>query len=54
MTLRTFVDKNGNEWNWEETSAVVEAVKYLTEFDSNYEGPLYVPHSELKDGKETD
>jgi hypothetical protein len=54
MTIRTFVDKHGNEWNWEETPAVVEAVKNLSLFAGNYEGPLYAPHPDLKNGKKTD
>jgi len=49
MSLRTFTDKNGNEWNWEETPEVIEAVKNLTEFAGNYSGPLYAPHPDLKD-----
>jgi hypothetical protein len=51
MTLRTFTDKNGNEWNWEETPEVSEALKNL--HAGNYEGPLYTPHPDLKNGKET-
>jgi len=51
MTLRTFTDKNGNEWNWEETPEVVEALKNLHSGD--YQGPLYAPHPDLKNGKET-
>ncbi len=51
MTLRTFTDKNGNEWNWEETSEVVEALKKL--HAGNYQGPLYAPHPDIKNGKET-
>jgi len=27
MTIRTFVDKHGNEWNWQETPEVVKAIK---------------------------
>ena len=27
MTLRTFVDKNGNTWEWEETEETVKALK---------------------------
>ena len=53
MTLRTFVDKNGNSWEWEETPETVKAVEELAKFAGNYEGPLYAPHSKLKDGKET-
>jgi hypothetical protein len=29
MTKRTFVDKNGNTWEWNETPEVVEALKQL-------------------------
>lgn len=31
MTERTFVDKNGNSWSWEETPEVLEALKQLHE-----------------------
>lgn len=31
MTVRTFVDKNGNTWEWEETPEVLEALKKLHE-----------------------
>jgi hypothetical protein len=48
MTTRTFTDKNGNEWSWEETSEVVKAVKNLVNFAGNYKGPLYAPHPDLK------
>jgi hypothetical protein len=49
MTLRTFVDKNGNSWEWEETPEVVKALKDLHE--GNYKGPLYAPHPDLADEK---
>ena len=29
MTERTFIDKNGNSWVWEETPEVTEAIKRL-------------------------
>lgn len=29
MTKRTFVDSNGNSWEWEETPEVVKALKEL-------------------------
>jgi len=29
MTARTFIDKNGNSWFWEETAETVEALKQL-------------------------
>ena len=50
MTTRTFTDKNGNEWSWEETPEVVEALK---EVHKDYTGPLYAPHPDLNNGKET-
>ena len=53
MTTRTFVDKNGNSWEWEETPEVVKAVEELAKFAGDYPGPLYAPHPNLKDGKET-
>jgi hypothetical protein len=52
MTLRTFTDKNGNSWEWEETPETVEALKKLhqkeVKFAGNYQGPLYAPHPDLK------
>ena len=59
MTLKTFIDKNGNSWEWEETPETIEALKQLhesvknannsaTKFGQNYEGPLYAPHPDLK------
>lgn len=48
MTLKTFTDKNGNEWNWEETPEVIAALKEYRKFAGNYEGPLYAPHPDLK------
>lgn len=56
MTTRTFVDKNGNSWEWEETAETVEALKQLHEttkavnekkFAENYPGPLYAPHPNI-------
>jgi len=29
MTTRTFIDKNGNEWVWEETEEVLQSLKEL-------------------------
>lgn len=34
MTTRTFVDKNGNSWEWEETPEVLEALKKLHETEN--------------------
>ena len=62
MTTRTFVDKNGNSWEWEETPETIEALKQLHEtvkqvnekkFARNYQGPLYAPHPNIKNEKET-
>ena len=54
MTTRTFVDKNGNEWSWEETPEVKRVLKeYHAQFSGNYPGPLYAPHPHIKNGKET-
>ena len=37
MTVRTFVDKNGNSWEWDDTPEVLEALKklYETQNDTN-------------------
>ena len=37
MTVKTFVDKNGNSWEWDETPEVLEALKKLheTQNDTN-------------------
>ena len=51
MTTRTFVDKNGNSWEWEETDEVVEALKKF--HAGNYKGPLYAPHPDLKNENQT-
>ena len=51
MMTRTFTDKHGNEWSWEETPEVKKAVEIL---HKDYQGPLYAPHPDLKNGKETD
>jgi hypothetical protein len=48
MTTRTFVDKNGNSWEWNETPETLKAVKELSKFSGNYPGPLYAPHPRLK------
>jgi hypothetical protein len=59
MTERTFVDKNGNSWVWEETPETIKALKQLhetvqkvnespTKFAGNHEGPLYALHPNLK------
>lgn len=32
---RTFIDKNGNEWSWEETPEVLEALEKLHEIKTD-------------------
>ena len=53
MTLRTFVDKNGNEWNWQETPEVLAALVEYRKVANNYSGPLYAPHPNLKNETQT-
>ena len=60
MTTRTYTQKNENQWEWEETPETIEALKQLHEtvqkvneesnFAGNYQGPLYAPHPDLKNG----
>jgi hypothetical protein len=52
MTTRTFIDKNGNSWEWVETDETVKALKDL--HAGNYQEPLYAPHPDLTNGKESD
>ncbi len=63
MTERTYKDKNSNDWYWEETPETIQALKELHEtvkkvnenkFAGNYQGPLYAPHPDLKNGTKTD
>ncbi len=54
MALRTFTDKNGNTWEWNETPEVIAAIKNLTKFAGNYPGPLYAPHPHIKNENQTD
>jgi hypothetical protein len=35
IMTRTFVDKNGNSWTWEETPETIEALKQLHESVKN-------------------
>ena len=53
MTKRTYTTKSGDTYEWEETTEVVEALKQYHNFSGNYQGPLYAPHPDLKNGKET-
>lgn len=34
MTERTYKDKNGNDWSWEENAEVLEALKQLHQLQS--------------------
>lgn len=43
--------KSGDTYEWEETPEVLEALKQLHSGD--YQGPLYAPHPDLTNGKET-
>lgn len=55
MTTRTFVDKNENSWEWDETPEVEKVLKeYHTQFSGNYPAPLYAPKPRIKDGKSID
>jgi len=54
MTTRTYTTKSGNTFEWEETPETVVAVQELTKFAGNYPGPLYAPHSHLKNETQTD
>jgi len=35
MTIRTFVDKNGNSWEWDETPEVIAALEKLNKIITN-------------------
>jgi len=45
MATRSFTQKDGTIWEWEETPEVVEALKQV---QKDYDGPLYAPRPELK------
>lgn len=53
MALRTFTDKNGNTWEWNETPEVIAALKEYQRFAGNYSGPLYAPHPHIKNETQT-
>jgi hypothetical protein len=54
MTKRNVTTKNGDEWTWEETPEVAEALKKLHsgKFAGNYPGPLYAPHPAIQQDNE--
>ena len=54
MKTRTYTQKDGTIWEWDETPEVVKAIKDYHKFAGNYQGPLYAPHPDLKNGKNTD
>jgi hypothetical protein len=39
MTTRTFIDKNGNSWEWEETPEVLKALEELHELKNEQQTP---------------
>lgn len=47
MTLRTFVDKNGNSWEWTETPETVKAIQELAKFSGDYSGSFQVSNVDL-------
>lgn len=51
MTQRTYTQKDGTIWEWEETPETVEALKKY--HSKNYSGPLYEPHPDLTNKKNT-
>ena len=53
MALRTFTDKNGNTWEWNETPEVIAALKEYQRFAGNYSGPLYAPHPHIQNETQT-
>ena len=48
MTQRNFTTKSGTTFEWEETQETLNALEELKKFDTNYSGPLYAPHPDLK------
>ena len=54
MALRTFIDKNKNVWEWNETPEVTAALKEYRQFAGNYPGPLYAPHPHIKNETSSD
>ena len=53
MTTRSYTQKDGTIWEWEETQEVSKALKgYHSQFSGNYPVPLHAPHPYLKDGKQ--
>ena len=53
MTTRNYTSKSGDTWTWEETKEVQNALNELNKFAGNYPGPLYAPHPDIVNGKET-
>jgi len=54
MALRTFIDKNKNVWEWNETPEVIAALEEYRRFAGNYPGPLYAPHPHIKNETSSD
>ena len=47
MTLRTFIDKNGNTWEWDETPEVIKAVETLHQTIKNNQRAMPVEITDL-------
>lgn len=47
MTTRTYTQKDGTIWEWEETPEVVKTLNECYNFSGNYPGPLYAPHPNI-------
>lgn len=54
MTKRTYTQKDGTEWDWEETPELAQLLQQLQKdvaekrFGGNYSGPLYAPHPDIE------
>jgi hypothetical protein len=48
MTTRTYTQKDGTVWEWEETPEVSDVIQQLNNFIGNYQEPLYTAHPNLK------
>lgn len=54
MTTRSYTQKDGTVWEWDETKETQKALKeYHSKFTGNYPGPLYAPNPRKIDGKTT-
>lgn len=54
MTQRTYTQKDGTVWEWEETKETIQALKdYRAVVAGNYQGPLYAPHPDITKNSST-